>query len=116
MEFSEKLDNAESARMEAQLQKAGILDALVVTEQDMDRIRKECPEFQDTVLFLKENGNYIYEWNAIDQLVYLMVQSSYLYVTGHLQIRHLADLYVFYRKAAEEDKFQELETRLRNLK
>lgn len=50
-------DNAESARMEAQLQKAGILDALVVTEQDMDRIRKECPEFQDTVLFLKENGN-----------------------------------------------------------
>lgn len=57
VEFSEKLDNAESARMEAQLQKAGILDALVVTEQDMDRIRKECPEFQDTVLFLKENGN-----------------------------------------------------------
>ena len=31
-----------------------------------------------------------YEWNAIDQLVYLMIQSAYLYVTGHLQIRHLA--------------------------
>ena len=45
--------------------------------------------------FLKENGNYIYEWNAIDQIVYLMIQSSYLYVTGDLQIRHLADLYVF---------------------
>ena len=42
--------------------------------------------------FLKENSNYIYEWNAIDQLVYLMIQSSYLYVTGDLQIRHLADL------------------------
>ena len=40
--------------------------------------------------FLKENDNYIYEWNAIDQLVYLMIQSAYLYVTGHLQIRHLA--------------------------
>ena len=66
--------------------------------------------------FLKENGNYIYEWNAIDQLVYLMIQSAYLYVTGHLQIRHLTDLYVFYRKAAEEDQFQELENRLKEFK
>ena len=66
--------------------------------------------------FLKENGDYIYEWNAIDQLVYLMIQSAYLYVTGHLQIRHLADLYVFYRKAAEEDQFQELENRLKEFK
>ena len=66
--------------------------------------------------FLKENENYIYEWKIIDQLVYLMVQSSYLYVTGHLQIRHLTDLYVFYRKAAEEDQFQELENRLKEFK
>ena len=66
--------------------------------------------------FLKENGNYIYEWNAIDQLVYLMIQSAYLYVTGHLQIRHLADLYVFYRKTAAENQLQDLEDRLKEFK
>ena len=27
-------------------------------------------------VFLKENGDYIYEWNAIDQLVYLMIKSA----------------------------------------
>lgn len=46
VEFSEKLDNAESARMEAQLQKAGILDALVVTEQDMDRFGRSALSFR----------------------------------------------------------------------
>ena len=66
--------------------------------------------------FLKENGNYIYEWNAIDQIVYLMIQSSYLYVTGDLQIRHLADLYVFYRKTAAENQLQDLEDRLKEFK
>ena len=66
--------------------------------------------------FLKENENYIYEWKIIDQLVYLMVQSSYLYVTGHLQIRHLADLYVFYRKTAAENQLQDLEDRLKEFK
>lgn len=68
------------------------------------------------MLFLKENGNYIYEWNAIDQIVYLMIQSSYLYVTGDLQIRHLADLYVFYRKTAAENQLQDLEDRLKEFK
>ena len=51
-------------------------------------------------VFLKENGNYIYEWNAIDQLVYLMIQSAYLYVTGHLQIRHLDRLICILQKSS----------------
>ena len=53
---------------------------------------------------------------SIDQLVYLMIQYSYLYVTGDLQIRHLADLYVFYRKTAAENQLQDLEDRLKEFK
>lgn len=43
-------------------------------------------------------------------------QDWYLYVTGHLQIRHLADLYVFYRKTAAENQLQDLEDRLKEFK
>ncbi len=66
-------------------------------------------------VFLKENGNYIYEWNAIDQLVYLMIQSAYLYVTGHLQIRHLTDYMYFTEKQQKKTSFQELENRLKGI-
>lgn len=64
--------------------------------------------------FPKENGTYLYELKEIDQLVYLMVQSAYLYVTGGLQVRHLADLYVFYKKI--QNQVQGLDERLKEFK
>lgn len=61
VEFSEKLEQRACARLEAQLQKAGILDALVVSETDFNCIRKSCPEFLDTVLYAYETGNGTFE-------------------------------------------------------
>lgn len=56
VEFSKNLDETHCARLEAQLQKMGILDALVVSADDFENIRKRCPDFLDTVLYVKENG------------------------------------------------------------
>ena len=57
VEFSEELDKAACARMEAQLQKAGILDALVIAETNLEYLEKFFPEMQDTVLHLDKMGN-----------------------------------------------------------
>ena len=56
VEFSEEMDGADRARLEAQLQKTGILDALVVSPADFEKIRENCPEFTDSVLYVEEKG------------------------------------------------------------
>lgn len=56
VEFSETLDEMACARLEAQLQKTGLLDALVVSTDGFERIRRECPDFLDTVLYVEEAG------------------------------------------------------------
>ena len=57
VEFSPELDEAASARLEAQLESAGILDALVVAAEDLAYVRKKCPEFLDTILDVPDFGN-----------------------------------------------------------
>lgn len=57
VEFAEGLGERECARLEAQLGKMGILDALVVAEEDFKKLKETCPEFLDTVLYAKEEGN-----------------------------------------------------------
>lgn len=56
VEFSDGLDGASCARLEAQLQQMGILDALVVAAEDISRIREKCPAFLDTVLYVEKRG------------------------------------------------------------
>ena len=56
VEFSGELSGADCAEIEAQLQKMGILDALVVSPDDFCRIREECPEFLDCVLYAENEG------------------------------------------------------------
>ena len=56
VEFAGGLEEADCARIEAQLQKMGILDALVVSLEDFERIKEECPDFLDSVLYVQENG------------------------------------------------------------
>ena len=56
VEFSENLDSAACARLEAQLQQMGMLDALVISKEDEEKLRESCPELQDTVLTVKESG------------------------------------------------------------
>lgn len=45
VEFTEGMDPKASARLEAQLQKAGILDALVIADEDLKKVRRDFPEF-----------------------------------------------------------------------
>lgn len=56
VEFSGELSGADCAEIEAQLQKMGILDALVVSPDDFCRIREKCPEFLDCVLYAEKEG------------------------------------------------------------
>lgn len=60
VEFSGGLDAAACARLEAQLQRMGLLDALVVSPADFERIRQACPQFLDTVLYAEEKGNSLF--------------------------------------------------------
>lgn len=57
VEFSAELNEKDCAGLEAQLQKMGILDALVVSPDDFEKIRERCPGFLDTILYVKEYGN-----------------------------------------------------------
>lgn len=56
IEFAEGMTEADCARIEAQLHKMGILDALVVDTADFESIQRRCPEFLDTILYVKEKG------------------------------------------------------------
>ena len=54
VEFAEGLSETECARLEAQLERMGLLDALVVAEKDHARIAQLCPEFLDAVIYVPE--------------------------------------------------------------
>ena len=57
VEFAKELDETACARLEAQLQMSGMLDALVVTREDFAKIKAEHPEFLDAVLQTDGQGN-----------------------------------------------------------
>lgn len=57
VEFSGELDAAGCARLEAQLQRMGILDALVVSPEDFERIQYAYPQFLDTILYVEKKGD-----------------------------------------------------------
>lgn len=57
VEFAEYLEDEECAQLEAQLERSGILNALVVAEKDLETIAKTCPHFLDTIIFAKEKGS-----------------------------------------------------------
>lgn len=57
VEFSGEMEPAVCARLEAQLQRMGLLDALVVSSEDFERIRQACPQFLDTILYVEKKGD-----------------------------------------------------------
>lgn len=57
VEFFGEMEPAVCARLEAQLQRMGLLDALVVSPADFERIRQACPQFLDTILYVEEKGD-----------------------------------------------------------
>ncbi len=56
VEFADGLEEAECAVLEAQLEAMGLLDALVVSDQDFAKIAEICPEFLDTVIYVPQQG------------------------------------------------------------
>lgn len=56
VEFADGVDEAECAQLEAQLECMGLLDALVVSEEDYTKIAKSCSEFLDTVIYVSDKG------------------------------------------------------------
>ena len=67
VEFSSALAPADCARLEAQLQKMGILDALVVSPENFVRIKEECPEFLDSVLYVQTEGHSGFEGLTVSE-------------------------------------------------
>lgn len=56
VEFSDGLSEADCAQLEAQLESMGLLDALVVSEQNFAKMKELCPEFLDTVIYVPAKG------------------------------------------------------------
>lgn len=67
VEFAESLDERACARLEAQLEKMGILDALVVSSDDFQNLLDRCPGFLDTVLYVKEYGNSDFDGLTVNE-------------------------------------------------
>lgn len=57
VDFAKDLDETSCARLEAQLQMAGMLDALVVAQEDFEKLKADHPEFLDVVLQAETAGN-----------------------------------------------------------
>lgn len=56
VEFSEILEDAMCAQLEAQLEQMGLLDALVVADEDFIRIKEAYPEILDVVIYAPQMG------------------------------------------------------------
>lgn len=57
VEFAQGLPAEVCARIEAQLGRMGVLDALVVSDEDLRQIEKRCPQFLDALLYVKKSGS-----------------------------------------------------------
>ncbi len=84
VEFAKNLDSRSCAKLEAQLQSAGILDALVVSEKDLDRIRTECPEFLDTVLCVGKDGNSSFAALTVNEELEPGLQQAVKQILSHI--------------------------------
>lgn len=84
VEFGEDLSEADCARLEAQLQKTGILDALVVSPDDFGFIRERCPEFLDTILYVKEEGNSGFTGLTVSEELDAGLRETVLRILGNI--------------------------------
>ena len=50
VEFDDALTEKECSRLESQMEALGILDALIVSEEDRSRVKKQFPEYADLML------------------------------------------------------------------
>ncbi len=142
VEFAKNLDETACARLEAQLQQSGVLDALVVTREAYTKIKMNHPEFLDVVLLAEGRGNSsfskltisedlpremtepvleilsnIYEKEGKTQGIYFGTDGSFRHgiLTGKADKK--AAEYVGYlaRKRRKEQKIQELQEQIEEI-
>ena len=56
VEFSDTLEDTECAQLEAQFEQIGLLDALVVADDDLRKIEEMYSEFLDSVIYVPQRG------------------------------------------------------------
>ena len=78
------MDPKASARLEAQLQKAGILDALVIADEDLKKVRRDFPEFLDTVLYAPEKGTSVFSGLTVREDLETGLKESVKRILSHM--------------------------------
>lgn len=84
VEFAKNLDEVVCARLEAQLQKAGILDALVVTREDLEKIKTNHPEFLDAVVQVDGQGSSDFSKLTMSEEVPQNMKASVLEILSNI--------------------------------
>ncbi len=74
--FSSSLNESEQAILEQQLYKSGVLDALVVSDEDYQRIQKEFPNFLDCLIYVKQDGNQTFDDLLVEQNLPSKIQKT----------------------------------------
>ena len=69
IEFNENLSEKEEAIIEQQLYKAGLLDALVVSYKDYQRIKEEFKQLNDVVIYENQNIGGTYDDLVVDETI-----------------------------------------------
>lgn len=84
VEFADGLGERECARLEAQLERMGILDALVVTKDGMEKIKTDCPEFADAVLYVEQKGDSTFGGLAVNEELDGQMREAAAAVLSHI--------------------------------
>ena len=84
VEFAEGLGPEECARLEAQLYDMGLLDALVVTEAGLERIKAEFPEFADCVIQPLKKGKFCFPWLTVNNTIDSEIRQNVENILSHI--------------------------------
>ncbi len=84
VEFAEGLGPEECARLEAQLNDMGLLDALVVTEAGLERIKAEFPEFADCVIQPLKKGKFCFPWLTVNNTIDSEIRKNVENILSHI--------------------------------
>lgn len=83
--FSSSLSESDQAILEQQLYKSGILDALVVSDKDYQRIQIEFPNLIDCLIHVEENGQQTFHDLVLEQNIPSEIQQSTLKILSNIQ-------------------------------
>lgn len=86
VDFSEHLSEKEKAVLEQQLIKAGILDALVVSDEAYQQIQRKYPNLLDVVLYMNDFGDSVYSDLIADTSLSASIQQATKRILSHFSL------------------------------